>query len=172
MKKRATINDIAAAAGVSKATVSNVMNKKYDKVNDETYEKIVKIMKEMDYEPNFTAKSLSTGKSKLISVIIPVGSDYINVKENSFYFEFFLGVESIAAKKGYDIILSGMLKENGYRELIKKEGNYNLTKSQLSTYLENPYLNTKKYYDMDFPNIRYIKPSSANDRKVSGVKIR
>ena len=44
MKKRATINDIAAA-GVSKATVSNVMNKKYDKVNDETYEKIVKIMK-------------------------------------------------------------------------------------------------------------------------------
>ena len=54
------------------------MNKKYDKVNDETYEKIVKIMKEMDYEPNFTAKSLSTGKSKLISVIIPVGSDYIN----------------------------------------------------------------------------------------------
>ncbi len=89
MKKRATINDIAAAAGVSKATVSNVMNKKYDKVNDETYEKIVKIMKEMDYEPNFTAKSLSTGKSKLISVIIPVGSDYINVKENPFYFEFF-----------------------------------------------------------------------------------
>lgn len=67
----------------------------------------------MDYEPNFTAKSLSTGKSKLISVIIPVGSDYINVKEKSiFYFEFFLGVESIAAKKGYDIILSGMLKEN------------------------------------------------------------
>lgn len=98
------------------------MNKKYDKVNDETYEKIVKIMKEMDYEPNFTAKSLSTGKSKLISVIIPVGSDYINVKENPFYFEFFLGVESIAAKKGYDIILSGMLKENGYRELIKKRG--------------------------------------------------
>lgn len=56
-----TINDIAKKAGVAKSTVSNVFSKK-KYVSPEICERVMKIYKELDFQPNFYAASLSNKK--------------------------------------------------------------------------------------------------------------
>lgn len=66
-----TLKDVAKAAGVSKVTVSNVINGNYKKVSAETVAKIRAIIEELNYIPNATARSLSMKTSKIIGVVIP-----------------------------------------------------------------------------------------------------
>lgn len=116
LKKRVTIRDIAKASGVSISSVSNVINGKDNKLNPITKERILAVMKELKYEPDFTAQCLSSRKSKLIGIIMPINEATENVRENPFYFEFMLGVESVAINAGYDVLISGIVRERGYRE--------------------------------------------------------
>lgn len=65
------LKTIAKAAGVSTATVSNVINGNHHKVSKETIAKVQKIIKDNDYKPNATARSLASKESKIIGVVIP-----------------------------------------------------------------------------------------------------
>lgn len=70
------LKSIAKKAGVSTATVSNVINGNYHKVSKKTIDKVQKIIEETDYQPNATARSLAMKESKIIGVVIPnVGND-------------------------------------------------------------------------------------------------
>ena len=64
-----TIYDVAGAAKVSLATVSRVMNNP-EKVNPETRERVLKVIKELGYKPNAIARGLASRKSTTIGVII------------------------------------------------------------------------------------------------------
>lgn len=66
----ATINDIAKAAGVSKATVSRVLNNSMA-VIPETKKNVLDIMKEKNYVPSATARNLSKRTSDMIGVVVP-----------------------------------------------------------------------------------------------------
>ena len=66
--KQTTIYDISQKAGVSIATVSRVLNDS-PKVSEKTKAKVLKIMEEMDYEPNVFARSLGTGSMKTIGIM-------------------------------------------------------------------------------------------------------
>ena len=61
----ATLKDIAAAAGVSVMTVSNVINGNHSKVSKKNIEKINEIIKKYNYVPNLTARSLTANLQKL-----------------------------------------------------------------------------------------------------------
>lgn len=65
------IKEIAELAGVSPMTVSNVINKRYSKVSKATIEKVNKIIKEKNYIPNLSARTLSAQTSKIIALIVP-----------------------------------------------------------------------------------------------------
>jgi LacI family transcriptional regulator len=65
-----TLKDIAQEAGVSVMTVSNVVNGNSSKVSPKTAERIQKIIKRLNYVPNFSARSLVNSNSHIISVII------------------------------------------------------------------------------------------------------
>ncbi len=65
-----TIKDIADACNVSKATVSRFINGS-GYVSEDAAEKIEAKIKELNYVPSATARSLSTNKSNVIGVIIP-----------------------------------------------------------------------------------------------------
>lgn len=93
-----TINDIAKMAGVSKGTVSRVINDKPYGVGDEVREKIKKIIDEVGYKPNQLARSIVTSKSKTIGLIIPD----IN---NPFFPKLVRGIEDFAFSKGYTVFL-------------------------------------------------------------------
>lgn len=70
------LKTIAKKAGVSTATVSNVINGNYHKVSQETLTKVLKIIEETNYQPNATARSLASKESRIIGVVIPkIGND-------------------------------------------------------------------------------------------------
>jgi len=69
--KRITIKDIAKLANVSPATVSLVLNDKKTRISDKTSNLIKKIARNNNYLPNFNAKSLVSGETKTIGLIIP-----------------------------------------------------------------------------------------------------
>ena len=68
--KTVRLLDIATKAGVSVSAVSKTMNGS-DEIPETTREKILSIAREMDYHPNFSARSLRLGRSRIIGVIIP-----------------------------------------------------------------------------------------------------
>ena len=72
-KKRTSLNDIAQALGVSKATVSFVLNDKGDQFNiSKNKQELIKAKAiELSYVPNFFAKSLRQGETKTIGLVLP-----------------------------------------------------------------------------------------------------
>jgi LacI family transcriptional regulator len=71
--KKISLADIASSLGVSKSTVSFVLNDKGDHYNisKETQEAVRKKAKELNYVPNFFAKGLREGKTKTVGLIVP-----------------------------------------------------------------------------------------------------
>jgi LacI family transcriptional regulator len=70
MSKKITIIDIARLAGVSRTTVSRVLNHRPD-VDEETRERVLTIIEEQGFVPSITAAGLAGGKSRLIGMLVP-----------------------------------------------------------------------------------------------------
>lgn len=64
-----TLKEIAAQCNVSIATVSNILNGK-DKVSKETKEKVLNLIKETGYKPNYMARGLRANKTRTIGLLI------------------------------------------------------------------------------------------------------
>lgn len=67
----ATIQDVAALAGVSISSVSNVLNGRTEKLGRETYRRIEAAIRELGYRPNLVARQLKTGNAHLLGVLVP-----------------------------------------------------------------------------------------------------
>lgn len=63
-----TINDVAKKAGVSHTTVSWVIHDD-KRITDETKQKVLKAIKELNYHPNYSARSLKRGKTNTIAIV-------------------------------------------------------------------------------------------------------
>ena len=70
MPGKSTIQDIARLAGVSKTTVSRVLNKKPD-VDPATRDRILHIIDEQSFIPSIPAAGLASGRRQLIGMLIP-----------------------------------------------------------------------------------------------------
>lgn len=97
-KLNATRDDVAKLAGVAPGTVSNVINGK-DNVSEKLREKVELAIKELNYTPNLVARSLMTGSSKHIGLII----DEIT---NPHFAELAKGVQYEAKHYGYILSIS------------------------------------------------------------------
>ena len=93
-----TIRDVAKAAGVSTATVSNVLNKT-GKVGRSTHRLVLSAVKRLGYVPNAHARHLASHNGRTLGIIV---SDI----ENPFFPEVIKGFETRARQLGYDAILS------------------------------------------------------------------
>ena len=95
-KKKASLKDVAQAAGVSISAVSFVMNgkQKQYRVSDELAARIKEIAKAMDYTPNGFARSLRKGTNYTIGVIV---SDI----SNQFFADLVRSIEASAEEFGY-----------------------------------------------------------------------
>lgn len=91
-----TRNEVARKAGVSVAVVSYVMNNK-NNVKPETRNKVLKAMKELNYLPNPTARSLKTRKTHQLLVLV-------NYLGNPFEAGILLHLEEEARALGYSLI--------------------------------------------------------------------
>lgn len=68
--KNVTISDVAKHAGVSKSTVSQFLNGRYEYMSEETKKRIEEAIKELDYQPNILARSLKQKTTSTIGVIV------------------------------------------------------------------------------------------------------
>lgn len=93
-----TIKDIANKAGVSITTVSHILNDKGSRFSDETREKVLKVVEEYNYKPDFVARSMVTKRSKSIGMIVPDVTDF-------FFSKLIEGVETYLNSLGYMLIL-------------------------------------------------------------------
>lgn len=70
MKTKVTIYDVAREAGVSLATVSRVINGS-SVVKDKTKQKVLEVIKRLDFKPNEVARGLATSKTTTIAIVFP-----------------------------------------------------------------------------------------------------
>lgn len=97
-----TIRDIAQMSGVSRGTVSKVINN-YDGVSELTKRKVLEVIDKTGYQPTFSARSLATKKSSLIGLIY---AGKINVEFNHpFFNEVISSFQKTLGAMGYDIII-------------------------------------------------------------------
>ena len=99
MACRATLKDVAAAAGVSVTTVSLVLNNRPARVSEEKRKAIADAAKKLNYVPNQSARSLVTKQSQLVALIVP---DI----ENLFFAALAKCVEDECAAQGYSLIVA------------------------------------------------------------------
>jgi LacI family transcriptional regulator len=99
-----TIYDVAEKAGVSRQTVSRVLNNRQD-VSDETRKRVKGIMAELNYQPNAVAQSLSRQKSFLLGVVT-VGLKFFGPSRT------LSGITSKAEELGYGLLLKELASSN------------------------------------------------------------
>jgi len=99
------IKDIAKKAGVSTATVSNVINGNFNKVSEETIKKVQKIIKENDYQPSATARSLARRESKIIGVVMPYLADDEPFSISPYYEKMLALLENYVRNRGYYLMI-------------------------------------------------------------------
>jgi LacI family transcriptional regulator len=92
------MKDIAKDLGISAVTVSKVLRDHPD-IGEETRERVLKRVKELDYQPNVLARSLVTGRSYLVGLIVP---DLLH----PFFAEVAKALSTAIRTKGYSLIVS------------------------------------------------------------------
>ena len=100
--KPPTQADVARIAGVSRATVSYVINDQVEQripISPETRQRVLNVIAELEYEPDARAQSLRRGKTKTIGVLIPL-------YDNPHFWQILRGISAEAEASGYSVLLS------------------------------------------------------------------
>ncbi|QOX63642.1 LacI family transcriptional regulator [Anoxybacterium hadale] len=110
------IKEVAKKAGVSVATVSRVLNHP-ESVAPDTKQRILDVIQELEYTPNWFARGLNFNKTDTIGLLIP------NILNPS-YMEIAKGVEDVSHQKNYNTLLcngeNAIEKERKYVDILVK----------------------------------------------------
>lgn len=116
--RRVTMADVAERAGVSKATVSHVINETRF-VEDATKSRVREAIDALGYRPNVAARSLTTQRTRIIGLII---SDVTN----TFFGELTRGIEDALFANGYSLMLCNtnevLEREEYYIDILLRQG--------------------------------------------------
>ncbi len=115
--KRPTQVDVARLAGVSRATVSYVVNGLADSkvpISDETRRRVQEAIKDLGYEPDARAQALRSGSTQTVGLILPD-------MRNPHFWQTADGVEQELRTSGYHLLLSSADLDPEYGEDIFKE---------------------------------------------------
>lgn len=109
-KKKATSSDVAERAGVSQATVSMVLNKKYNvSFSRDTVEKVEKAARELGYQLPSHKNKKADKKEKLIVVFCPTLT-------SPYYVLLLQGIESVANEQGYGVFICNTQRDAAFEE--------------------------------------------------------
>jgi LacI family transcriptional regulator len=119
--KRVTQREVAALAGVSRATVSYVLNGSAQgrvPISPETQRRVLEAVSTLGYQPDSSAQTLRSGKTRIIGVLVPDLT-------NPHFWQILAGIEREGHRYGYTMLLfhTGLMKsaeDIGLRELARK----------------------------------------------------
>lgn len=126
MASMITINDIARLAGVSKATVSRVINQKPD-VDPATRTNILRIMEEQGFVPSITAAGLAGGRTRLIGVLVPSITWPLMP-------QIMRGIGEVIEESTYELVLYSISHEQDRTAVIDRILSAKLTEGLLAVY--------------------------------------
>lgn len=157
-----TISDIAKKAGVSRSTVSRVLNGSED-VSEKTRSKVLQVIEEVGYIPSATAQSLSTQKSNLIGVVVPA-------VDNPFFGGILRGITQVLDKTEY--IMMCYNTDDDFEKDIKALET--LRKFRVGGLLYTPAIDYQEDYELDM--LKYhldaiSAPTVLMDRKVERLSL-
>lgn len=108
-KKKVTMREVAAAAGVTIGTVSHVINGTAS-ISEKTKEEVWRVIREMGYSPNPMAQYMRSKKSRILGLFVP---DLTNI--------FFAKTASVFANLAYENGYTVLILENAYSEEKEKQ---------------------------------------------------
>jgi LacI family transcriptional regulator len=97
------LEDIARKAGVSRSTVSRVINEE-PHVSDRTRQRVLRIIQQEDFQPNPAARALVTRRSNILGVAIPQTMN-VFFGDNSYYPMLLQGIAEMSNKLDYGMLL-------------------------------------------------------------------
>lgn len=97
-RRRPTLREVAAAAGVSTATVSRALRDD-PQISLRTREAVKRVAAELQYVPNAAARSLASSSSRMLGLIVPDVTDPVHGQVVQ-------GFESIAMQHGYTVVIA------------------------------------------------------------------
>lgn len=100
-RNRVTIADVARAAGVSRQTVSRVLNGKGE-ISEETRTRVREVIRTLGYRPNMMASGLAGGRSRNVGLVITNPAD--EVPSNPFFLSVIYGASTEAQHHGYGLV--------------------------------------------------------------------
>lgn len=99
--KRPTQKDVANKAGVSRATVSLVINNQKNgnvRISEETRQRVFAAIQELGYQPDWAAQSLRTSRTKLLALLVPDIT-------NPYYPMLIRGAQGIAEQNDFQLLI-------------------------------------------------------------------
>ena len=105
-----TIHDVAKLAGVNSSTVSRVINGKAT-ITPDTKERVYAAMKTLDYHPNSLARSLASGLSGAIGVVVDARD--ADAFSNVFFSRSLFAIEKVAQARGYQVMIANGAQSHG-----------------------------------------------------------
>lgn len=118
-KKRSTSLDVAKVAGVSRTTVSFVLNDVPSvSISESTRQRVLDAAKQLNYSPNIAGKKLVSGKSYTIGLVLCQSPEQIFT--DAFLPQVILGIEQAAMQQGFHVLLKPVDPNDagGYARLI------------------------------------------------------
>jgi LacI family transcriptional regulator len=112
MQKRVTATDVAELAGVSRTTVSFVLNNVPGmRISEETRRKVLEAAQQLDYHPNISAQRLVTGQTRIIAYVERQTPE--QAFSDAFLPQVLRGVHDAASASNYEVLFAPVPVENG-----------------------------------------------------------
>lgn len=151
------MDEVAKKAGVSKTTVSRIINGNYAHVNETTKKRVMRIVEELNYRPNALAQSLKQMKTNVVAIVL-------SNLQNPFWSKVLQGVEDTCRSHEYNLMICN---SNDEPELESKHIEV-LQMKQVDGIIVNPTMKNKKLFhelvEKSFPIVTI-------NRKIEGVTI-
>ncbi|SIR42977.1 LacI family DNA-binding transcriptional regulator [Halanaerobium kushneri] len=109
-KDKVNIYDVAEEAGVGIGTVSRVLNNS-QKVKEETRDKVLTVMKKLNYRPNKLAQNLASQTANAIAVVVPTFIDH-------YFVEVLKGIQGVLEEEKIDLVLYKIDKDKNMMDKI------------------------------------------------------
>ncbi|MDH4135998.1 MAG: LacI family transcriptional regulator [Anaerolineae bacterium] len=122
-KKQATSQNVADLAGVSRTTVSFVLNSVPGvKISEETRQRVLEAARQLNYYPTSAARTLASGKTHRIGLVFCEQRDHLMA--DAFLPAFLRGVNDLAHQEGYRLVFQSAedsVGETAYVGLLREQ---------------------------------------------------
>src|SRR5262245_58879996 len=148
------MKDIAQDLGISMMTVSKALRNHPD-ISEETRERVLRRMEELNYRPNLAARALVTGRTHLMGLVVP---DLVH----SFFSQIANAISKVLREQGYSLVISSSQED---RKLEQQEIDQLLARSADCLFIASTQCSVESFRLIEKQETPYILV----DRKIPGL---